>query len=196
MKANQRPQQTWVPARSFILPLALVFASSLAANAAHAQEADVLSHGEWGARASWGAHSPVRNDEDIRGVSRSMAGTGDSQPVAERLRRLLAQPGSTLYLEINSERPFEVSVEPTRGDRLSIATARGVGPGVRGSISARLQQGVGQVAVLWINGAVLPEYVIEAPATLTHITLVVNGRVVLAEQPVDHRAGRTTIFNQ
>lgn len=143
----------------------------------------------------WGAVGSTTNEQEIRRAARDLDRHGESseREAADRLRALLRQPGSALYLEMNRERPFRITLQPTRGDRFYTETTRGGAREIVGSLSARTGRDGEQVYAFYVDGTTLPEYVIEVPPAVTHVTLVVNGETVAAERPVNPAGGAVTL---
>lgn len=150
----------------------------------------------WG---SWGTLAGEITDEaQIQRAARNLLLHRGSpeRDVADRLRALLRQPGSALYLEIHREGSFQVTLQPTGNDRLFVAiepNRREQGRFRGGSFSAHTGGGKEQVYAFFIDGTRQPEYVVEVPPAVTHVTLVVNGNMVVAEHPVDPTAGPVTL---
>lgn len=146
-------------------------------------------------RGTWGTMGNVTNEAELRRAARSLDRHSESseREIADRLRALLRQPGSALYLEMNREGPFRVTLLPTRGDRLYMETTRGGAREIVGSLSARTGGNEEQIYAFYVDGTTQPEYVIEVPPAVTHVTLVVNGEAVTAERPVDPEAGAVTL---
>jgi hypothetical protein len=124
---------------------------------------------------------------------------GNRGEVEDRLRRLLTFPGSALYLEINREPPFRVTLQPVRSERLFVTIEpnrdeRGRFRG--GSVSAQTDGGSEQVYVFFIDGTSQLEYVIEVPPAIAHVTLVVNGVAISDARPVNHPGEPETIRAQ
>jgi hypothetical protein len=123
----------------------------------------------WGAL-SWGGAEGAA-------VTGAPAGSFDDQKRLELLDRLKVLSRSGVYVEINGAEPAEVRVRSWDGGVTRIRLTHPTGR-ARGGLSVR-QPADGHVPVLFVMNNEQREIVIDAAHWLEHVTLVVNGRVVL-----------------
>jgi hypothetical protein len=142
---------------------------------------------------TWLAAPPVTREGDIPGVAAALSQQATAE-VEQRLRTLFRKGGTSLYLTINSHNPLEVRLRPVPGERFHMATAGRESSHVRGALSSTVTPSANRVLSFVLHGTTLPVYVIDAPPGLSYLTLVVNGRVAVAELPIDHGDALATIF--
>ena len=102
-------------------------------------------------------------------------------PIAGRLERLRTMPGNALYVQLEHLRgPARLVLTPTAGGRASLL--------VNGEMAVPVPETTDKsgntVAVFWVERGREREYPLRIPASITHVTLVVNGREVVAAQPI------------
>lgn len=180
--------------------LAVLLAGTVSAQETHPRNA----WGVWGApcagadRRDCSGLTADPDERKLRRVAQKIAARsgGSAEEVIQRLQRLLRLPGSALYLEIDRSGPFDVVLQPTRSKRLYIPIepdAYRTGEFRGEFISAETGRGPDEVYTFWIEGTTQGEYVVEVPSAVSYVTLVVNGRIVAAEQPVDPTGRPVTV---
>jgi hypothetical protein len=129
----------------------------------------------------------VRTPEKRTRVAEVLANTfsrGSAQ-IHGSLRELHGRPGNGMYFEVqqaDGTRP-SIVLEPEAG---SIATLH-VNGTMTVDLSGEVRGAEGAMAVFWVHSGTQPEYRLTIPPSVTHVTLVVNGRAIASAQ----RFGRT-----
>ncbi len=109
-------------------------------------------------------------------------------PITTRLQRLRALSGNSAYVHLQHlGGPSTLVITPAAGDKASLL--------VNGEMALDMPKS-GQdkmVAVFWVERGREREYSLRLPASVTHLTVVVNGRQVAAAQPVGTRSRRLSL---
>lgn len=131
----------------------------------------------------------VLSDQKLAKVASVLAGTFGRTPenVATRLRQLKAAPGAGLFVEVKQEgttRPAVV-LEPSHGSEAALL--------VNGEISVDVPDQDEAMAVFWVQGGTQEQYRVRVPVSVSHVTVVLNGRAVAAARRIDSHSGQTVI---
>jgi hypothetical protein len=114
----------------------------------------------------------------------------ETDAIEASMRRLQERAGQGMYLEIRqagAARPAVV-LESAPGAVASLH--------VNGRMDVDLSESDGRdgtMAVFWVQAGRLGEYHATVPGSVTHVTVVINGREAVAARPFDHAAGRVVI---
>lgn len=109
-------------------------------------------------------------------------------PITNRLLRLRALPGNSAYVHLQHlGGPSTLVITPAAGSKASLLVNGEMALDMPKSGPDRM------VAVFWVERGREREYSLRLPASVTHLTVVVNGRQVAAAQPVGSRSRRLSL---